>query len=215
MAGWVAPLEQWLRLEDGWVRTLKEFNIASGVFHRTDFQATEGEYTDLSCRNRERLLYKLISHIITRVRFGFCTVIPMKDYKNVNEQFYLEEALGKPYALAGAMTAVQIEAGKNKVRRDSQSLLFLRTVLNTKAILKMYSFSMDLIDPPLVRKKILSHCRRRTCWRGNVSTRSTVTKLLSPSISYSESRLSMGLHLGMILSKPALQEFRDVNQGKD
>ena len=44
VAGWVATLEQWLLLEDGWKHVLKEFGILSGVFHRTDFQSGYGEY---------------------------------------------------------------------------------------------------------------------------------------------------------------------------
>ena len=38
----------------------------------------------------------------------------MFDYKDVNEHYYLEEGLGKPYALGGATVAVRIQNWKRQ-----------------------------------------------------------------------------------------------------
>lgn len=117
VAGWVAQLEQWLLLEEGWGNILREFGIRS-AFHRTDFQTGSGDYALLKCRDKERLLYKLINQIRTRVRHGFCSIVPMSDYRQVNASHYLEECLGKPYALAGSMVALDIDVWKQRYARN-------------------------------------------------------------------------------------------------
>jgi hypothetical protein len=123
VAGWVSTLEQWLLLESRWVEVLKQFGINSCVFHRSDFQAGQGEYSSLNRANKTRLLYQLLNLITTRVRQGFAAIVPMADYRRVNEDYYLEEALGKPYALAGSVVAASVESWKRRYAKEEDVII--------------------------------------------------------------------------------------------
>jgi hypothetical protein len=101
IAGWVATLEQWILLESGWKQALSDANLTS--FHMTDFESNSREYCHLNSKEKARLLDRLISHIVTRTRYSFCFIVPMSVYRVINDAFYLEELLGKPYALAGQL----------------------------------------------------------------------------------------------------------------
>lgn len=122
VAGWIATLQQWLLLESRWQEVLKRFSIKSGVFHRSTFQFGEGEYSHLSGQDKTRLLYKLINLIRTGARQGFCVIAPMQDYRRVNDEYYVEETFGKPFALAGAVVATSIASWKERYAERDEGL---------------------------------------------------------------------------------------------
>lgn len=119
IAGWVATLEQWLLLESGWNKALADATL--GHFHMTDFECNSQEYCHLTANEKARLLNSLISQIITRARFGFCFIVPMPAYRSVNDEYYLEELLGKPYALAGQLTVQSHNRNWTQFRRSPNS----------------------------------------------------------------------------------------------
>ena len=153
VAGWASTLDEWLAFERGWKRTLTEFGINPPIFHMTDFESPYGAYGQWPERNKGLLLGELISHIRAQVRSSFCSVVPMNDYKLVNNIVCLEELLGKPYALAGRNVASQINRWKarNEIH-DAPVVIIFEDGSTHKGDL-MEVFKKDGFDDPAFRKK--------------------------------------------------------------
>lgn len=152
IAGWVASLEQWLRLEVGWKQTLTDFGITSGCFHMTDFESDGPAYSHLSAKDKARLLDKLVSHIVTRACYSVCAIIPMADYRAVNDVFYMEEMFGKPYAIAGQMIMASLRTWQRNYAPDAPLVTIFDEGSKHKGDL-IDMFIQQEFDAPAFRKK--------------------------------------------------------------
>jgi hypothetical protein len=150
IAGWVTTSEQWVLLESGWKKTLSDANLDS--FHMTDFESNSREYRHLNAAERARLLNRLISHIVTRARHSFCFIIPMSDYRAINDEFYLEELIGKPYALGGQLIIESLMKWKLRYAAHSSLVTVFDNGSKHKGDL-LDMFTQQQFDLPAFRDK--------------------------------------------------------------
>lgn len=102
IAGHVAKTEQWSRLEREWTECLTDPESGRvAILHMTDLMAGRGEFSGWIRKQKTDLLEKLVSIIRRRVSKQFSIIVPMDEYKKVNDKYALEEAMGTPYGLAG------------------------------------------------------------------------------------------------------------------
>lgn len=102
IAGHIAKAEQWLRLEREWTDALTDTKSGKiAILHMTDLMAGRGEFSEWSRLQKNALLEKLVSIIRRRVSMQFSIIVPMSEYKKVNDKYALEEEMGTPYGLAG------------------------------------------------------------------------------------------------------------------
>ena len=158
VAGWVGRVEQWVLWEKGWRAVLSDFKIRSGVFHMTDFEAaprckdSNNEYAHLTASERRRLRSRLVNQIGTRCRHSFCTMAPMHDYKEVNELYYLEEWLGKPYSIAALGIVQKLKAWKDRFAPDDCLEVVFEDGTKHRGDLKKV-FNQFGYDEPIFRDK--------------------------------------------------------------
>ena len=158
VAGWVGNVDQWILWEQGWKQVLSDYKIQSGVFHMTDFEAAQwgrdadNEFAHLATSERQRFRSRLINHIATRCRHCFCTMVPMHDYKEVNEMYYLEEWLGKPYSIAALGLVQKLKAWKDQWEPDSPLEVFFEDGTKHKGDL-IKVFRQFGYEEPIFREK--------------------------------------------------------------
>jgi hypothetical protein len=106
VAGFVSIIDKWIKFETEWNAILKSEGIT--LFHMTDFVSSRGEFavgwrakTDRRRIFIERLAACLASNVIK----SFRATLVISDYNAVNQEFMIEETLGKPYALCAMMCA--------------------------------------------------------------------------------------------------------------
>ena len=100
VAGFFAPINEWIRFEIEWKRCLAIYGTAS--LHMKDYAHSTGEYRSWKGdeKLRARFLGDLIRIIRERVDDSFATGVHMHEYNAVNEQYKLRE-WAHPYALCG------------------------------------------------------------------------------------------------------------------
>ena len=158
VAGWVAKVDQWYLWEQGWKKVLADYGIKSGIFHMADFEAaaktadSHNEYSDMSAQERIVFRDKLMNLIATRARSSFCSLIPMRDYKEVNEEYYFEEWLGKPYAFAAISVMQKLRAWKKQYAPSDPLVTFFEDGTKHKGDL-MSVFKQFRFDTPIFVKK--------------------------------------------------------------
>jgi hypothetical protein len=158
VAGWAGTVEQWALWEEGWNKILKDYGIKSGIFHMTDFEAAanskdpNNEYHHLGLHERRRLLARLINQTTTRTRHMFSTMVPMLDYKEVNELYHLEEWIGKPYTIASIAVLQRLTAWKDKFAPHDPLVVFFEDGTKHKGdLIKVCEqFGFDI---PIFKKK--------------------------------------------------------------
>ncbi len=116
VAGFIATEEQWLRFEDEWRRALAPFNIPE--LHMTDFEASK----DWSRNEKDRLLGDLVSIIKRRTRYHISHIVPMKEYRGINEERAFEEMMGTPFAIAGRTAARSVNDWKKRYTKPDDKL---------------------------------------------------------------------------------------------
>lgn len=157
VAGWVGKVDQWRLWEQGWTKVLRDYKIASGIFHMTDFEAAlkserANEYKHLSLSQRASFHSRLISHVRTRASYTFCVMVPMRDYKYVNEMYCFEEWLGKPYTFASIGITQTLRAWKQLYQPKSPLVTYFEDGTKHKGDL-MAAFKQFKFDDPIFRKK--------------------------------------------------------------
>lgn len=104
VAGFIAPIDQWLKFETSWKECLAEFGVTS--LHMKHFAHSRGEYSKWKDdeKKRQAFLGKLIKIIKRRTARSFASAVRMEDYRKVDLRFQISEYT-RPYPLA-AMTCV-------------------------------------------------------------------------------------------------------------
>jgi hypothetical protein len=105
VGGYVSSVQQWLRFEKAWKRTLEKVGIE--VFHMADFMACREGFENWRGREPEQaaLLLKLARITKDHVRFSVSTMVMLDDWNKVNKSSYaLRENRCTPYALGGFFT---------------------------------------------------------------------------------------------------------------
>jgi Protein of unknown function (DUF3800) len=117
VAGFIAKEEQWLIFEREWKAIIKPLGIR--VFHMVDFESS----AKWSRSEKDVILNKLISLIRTRTGFHISNAVLMNDYRKINGEYVLEEAIGTPYALTGRTVAKDINSWKRHYLKKHDHLL--------------------------------------------------------------------------------------------
>jgi len=107
IAGALAPVKKWIRFENQWSEVLKSERVSE--FHATDFHASEGEYKDWKGdkERRSKFLSGLKTIIENNTNKLFSVSVELDAWEKVNKEYYLEEILQSPYALAGVFVVDQ------------------------------------------------------------------------------------------------------------
>jgi hypothetical protein len=100
VAGFIAPTEQWIRIERGWKKVLDKYGVSE--LHMKLFAHSRGEYSSWKGESRKRaaFLTELIGVIQPRVRHSFSCSVWMEDYNKANQDARLRRLIS-PLAVAG------------------------------------------------------------------------------------------------------------------
>jgi hypothetical protein len=153
IAGQIANQEQWLYLENEWQERIKKEFGREIVFHMTDFMARGGDFKGIDRRQHSHLPMTLARIICGRVEKQFGIVVPMKTYRQINEEYAFEEIIGTPYALAGRTVTRSIDEWKDKYASESPyPLLIFEDGSKHKGDLREV-MNKDEKPEPIFRKK--------------------------------------------------------------
>jgi hypothetical protein len=155
VAGWIGTEEQWSLFEKEWKKALADAGIPEERgFHATDFESPRcKDYSGWTKHQKDCFRDRLINLACTRTRMSFATLIPMYDYKMVNEEVALEECIGKPYAVAGRIIGKQLNEWRAEYNKTNVSIV---TVFENGTKHKgdlMDLLARDGFDPPVFREK--------------------------------------------------------------
>lgn len=98
VAGCVAETGQWVAFEREWLEVLKPFGTQ--VFHTVDFDRKKPPFHNLEETEADSLFAHLVGIICRRINKSFTHIIPLDEYRAVNEKYILAEAYGYPYPAA-------------------------------------------------------------------------------------------------------------------
>jgi len=101
VAGAAAPMKKWERFDAQWREALADEKVKE--FHATDFHSSKGEYAGWKGdkRRRSAFLVRLGKIIKQNTNKLFCCSVELAGWREVNEEYCLEEFFYSPYALAG------------------------------------------------------------------------------------------------------------------
>ena len=120
VAGFLSTEAKWLAFEAAWKAALKR-NCLSSVFHMTEFETSGDDQ-----KAKGLILQDLTTVINEHVEAAFSVTLDMEAYKRVNEQYALEEYMGKPYAMAARAVARGINTWKrNYFKKGDHLLVFI------------------------------------------------------------------------------------------
>ena len=100
VAGFVAPVEQWIEFERNWGDCLKAFGVSS--LHMKNYAHSRGDFTEWKgdTERRRHFLERLINIIKTRVHHSFACAVHIEDYHAVDTKYCLHE-FAAPFGMAG------------------------------------------------------------------------------------------------------------------
>jgi hypothetical protein len=119
VAGFIATEDQWLFFEKEWKEIL--LRLGNNSLHMTDFENSRA----WSRSQKDSVLEDLVSVIKRRTRYHISHIVPMKEYREINQERAFEELLGTPYAVAGRTSAKSINDWKRKYMSSDDKLLVL------------------------------------------------------------------------------------------
>jgi hypothetical protein len=155
VAGWLSTEQQWLLFEPEWKKALTDHGIPLEIgFHMTDFECADYKlYQDWSPDRKERFLFRLINLLRSRTRMFFSVLVPMYDYRKVNEKITVEECVGKPYAVAGRIVGAQLRhwAARYNKANDPVVMVFEDGSLHKGDLMDV--LKRDNFDPPVFRDR--------------------------------------------------------------
>src|SRR5690242_13173150 len=85
VAGCVADDQQWVHFEREWLELLSRFNTR--IFHAVDFEQGKAPFDRLTETERSEFLRLLIGIITRRAEKSFAHIIPINEYRSINERF--------------------------------------------------------------------------------------------------------------------------------
>jgi len=109
VSGFVAEIGQWVHFDREWRSILDAHGIS--VFHAKDFGACQGEYKlwkDDETKGKW-FLDSLVGIIRRRTDKSFSTAIPLGEYRELDQEFLLKEAVGYPYPLAARVCMERVD----------------------------------------------------------------------------------------------------------
>jgi hypothetical protein len=128
VAGFLSSTEQWLKVETEWQNALESLGLPrSTVFRMTDFMAGTNPKSPSygwDENKRHRLLNKLVHILAIRTLKRFSETVFMKDYREINEKYALEECYGAPYALAGRNLNMRLKKWLGEQGPDARLRIF-------------------------------------------------------------------------------------------
>jgi hypothetical protein len=91
VAGFIAPVEQWLFFEKDWKEVLARYGVSS--LHMKEFAHSRGEFCSWKDDKikRQSFLSLLIATIRSRVHHSFVASIYLPDYRSNDEKYCLSE----------------------------------------------------------------------------------------------------------------------------
>ncbi len=95
MAGLIAPMNAWEKLEPKWLKTLKDFGLS--CFHMKDFANRKRDYKEWHELKRRNLYSRLLNHISAIHPFPVGSILSMEDYASLTPRE--KEMFGDPYHL--------------------------------------------------------------------------------------------------------------------
>jgi hypothetical protein len=108
VAGFVAPVNQWIAFERNWNECLEYFGVSA--LHMREFAHSRGEFASWKGNEKKRrhFLQWLIGIIRVRVWHSFASAVLMDDYRKVDAKYCLSE-FSRPYALAGCTCITKLD----------------------------------------------------------------------------------------------------------
>jgi hypothetical protein len=117
VAGFIASEKNWLLFEREWQEILDRDGIE--LFHMADFEKSKV----WPQHKKDAILRRLINTIRIRTVKSISQCVLMDAYRQVNEKWAFEEAVGAPYALAGRTVAKSLNDWKRDIAKPGDELL--------------------------------------------------------------------------------------------
>jgi hypothetical protein len=123
VAGFIAPVEQWIFFERDWKAALKQFGVSS--LHMKHFAHSLGEYSKWKGdeTTRRRFLSRLIAELKVRVHHSFVNSLYLPDYYDLDKTFCVSESL-KPLGLAGGGCILKVRNWADKWKVPQNEILY-------------------------------------------------------------------------------------------
>jgi hypothetical protein len=119
VAGFITTEEDWLLFEREWNDILDREGME--LFHMADFEHSKA----WPRHKKDAILRRLVNTIQIRTKRPISHIVIMKDYREVNDEYALQECIGTPYALAGRTTARSLNSWKRGHMHPEDRLLVL------------------------------------------------------------------------------------------
>jgi hypothetical protein len=104
VAGWIASIDQWEGFTEEWETLLSEYGLE--YFTMKECAQWQGPFR-CWCEDRRRSFILRACQILkTYVQYGIASIVPHREYREVNRSYTLKEYTKSEYALAG-ITAVR------------------------------------------------------------------------------------------------------------
>jgi hypothetical protein len=147
VAGFMATRTAWVKFGHEWKKALLR-NGLNPVFHMTDF---EKKYKDSN--RHDEILKDLIVVISNHTSAAIACSVSMDGYRNVNSHYILEEAIGKPYAIAARGAYRNAAAWQKAYGRPGKIITFVESGTLHEGDMRQCFVRDDLDEPVPVKKE--------------------------------------------------------------
>jgi hypothetical protein len=125
VAGFVSTVKKWARFDIEWNAILKSEEIK--FFHMTDFVSNRGEFAvgwRGETERRRVFIARLAACLKPNVNKSFRATLVIPDYNVMNEEFRVEEDLGRPYTLCCLMCTHILRLWAEKKKAEKRLLYY-------------------------------------------------------------------------------------------
>jgi hypothetical protein len=109
VAGYAAAVDSWIRFDREWEAILKGEGVTA--FHTTHFVSSQGEFASWAGKEQEKVdrrrnfVANLLKCTETHCAKFFRASMFLPDYARVDQEYFLSEAIGRPYAVCSMLVA--------------------------------------------------------------------------------------------------------------
>lgn len=123
VGGFVSTVKKWARFDREWNAILQSEGVNS--FRMSEFASSEGEFRAWKgqTERRRKFVEQLTDCLRKNVNKAFRSSLNIYDYDEVNAEYKLEEAIGRPYAACGTECLMALEMWRRRKRIDVKHVL--------------------------------------------------------------------------------------------
>jgi hypothetical protein len=125
IGGYVSTAEKWILFENEWEAILKEYEI--DCFHMREFAPSRGRFEKWKGddEKRKRFLKSLTKVMCAHILHGFVTTILVREFDQINKEYFFEEHFGPPYVACSMMCVRRVCMWAIKNGYENEDIVFV------------------------------------------------------------------------------------------